>query len=194
MIRRRREGEELERVKLFSEIPFLEDERIVLKRVEDSDAQELERMASDPKVYRYLPTFLYEQNGGDAHKVIRDFYDRLFPRKEAVLLGVYRKVGRKPEFCGLAELYGYREDILKISMGYRLMEEYWGQGLATRTVALLVDYLYGRTDIEIITASTMPENQASARVLRKNGFIMTSSRVPEDWGYEEMTPADKWFR
>jgi ribosomal-protein-alanine N-acetyltransferase len=58
----------------------------------------------------------------------------------------------------------------------------------------MVDYLYSRTEIEIITASTMVENKASARVLTKNGFIMTSSGVEEDWGYEHMTIADKWFR
>ena len=28
----------------------------------------------------------------------------------------------------------------------------------------------------------------------KNGFIRTASGVPEDWGYEEPTVADKWFR
>ncbi|MCR5689516.1 MAG: hypothetical protein K6G71_04625 [Clostridiales bacterium] len=46
----------------------------------------------------------------------------------------------------------------------------------------------------MITASTMIENKASARVLQKNGFQLTASGVPEDWGYEQPTVADKWFR
>jgi ribosomal-protein-alanine N-acetyltransferase len=58
----------------------------------------------------------------------------------------------------------------------------------------MVDYLFAKTDIEIITASTMVENRASARVLEKNGFTRTSRGVPEDWGYAEPTLADKWFR
>ncbi|MBQ1552453.1 MAG: hypothetical protein IIZ66_02805 [Clostridia bacterium] len=58
----------------------------------------------------------------------------------------------------------------------------------------MVDWLYSRTDTEIITASTMIENKASARVLQKNGFQLTASGVPEDWGYEQPTVADKWFR
>ena len=58
----------------------------------------------------------------------------------------------------------------------------------------MVDYLFGQTDIEIITDSTMVENRASARVLEKNGFIQTASGAPEDWGYTEPTLADKWFR
>ena len=70
----------------------------------------------------------------------------------------------------------------------------WGQGIATEAVALMAEYLFSRTDIEIITASTMVDNIASARVLEKNGFTKTASAVSEDWGYCEPTAADKWFR
>ena len=54
---------------------------------------------------------------------------------------------------------------------------------------MMIDYCFSQTDIEIITASTMIENRASARVLEKNGFIMTAHAVPEDWDYREPTPA-----
>ena len=58
----------------------------------------------------------------------------------------------------------------------------------------MLDYLSGQTDVRIITASTMVENRASARVLEKNGFIRVTPGVPEDWGYDAPTIADKWFR
>jgi len=51
-----------------------------------------------------------------------------------------------------------------------------------------------RVTLKKITASTMVENKASARVLRKNGFDLVVSAVGEDWGYEELTIADKWIR
>ena len=35
---------------------------------------------------------------------------------------------------------------------------------------------------------------AAAHVLENNDFIMTATSVPEDWGYQELTIADKWFR
>ena len=59
---------------------------------------------------------------------------------------------------------------------------------------MLVDYIYNQTDIEIITASTMVENRASANVLRKGGFSMVSHAVDEDWGFEQPTITDKWVR
>jgi len=59
---------------------------------------------------------------------------------------------------------------------------------------MMIDYLYKETDIEIITASTMIENQASANVLRKNGFQLVVHAVDEDWGYDKPTVTDKWIR
>lgn len=178
--------------KLFSEIPYLKNDRILIKGVEDRDAEALKQMTQNPDVYRYLPTFLLEQQYDDVHEAIRSMYADCFKNEENLILGIYLQEGMT--FCGLAEFYGYKDLIHKVCVGYRLKQEYWGRGIATQTVALMVDYLYSETDIEIITASTMIENTASAHVLMKNDFIMTSKAVPEDWGYETPTIADKWFR
>jgi hypothetical protein len=48
--------------------------------------------------------------------------------------------------------------------------------------------------IEIITASTMVENHASAHVLENKGFTLVNRAVDEDWGFPQPTPADKWIR
>ena len=179
--------------KLFDEIPYMDNGRIVLKKLEETDSEALLELIRSKPVYRYLPTFLYEQQfGEDMHEMIRKLYTDCFARKESLIMGIYLKDGMK--FCGLAEYYGYKDPIHKTCLGYRLMESCWGQGIASETVAMMIDYCFSQTDIEIITASTMVENRASARVLEKNGFIMTSSAVPEDWGYSEPTIADKWFR
>ena len=53
---------------------------------------------------------------------------------ESIILGVYLREDER--FCGLAEIYGYRSEIHKASIGYRLLEAYWGQGIATRTLRL----------------------------------------------------------
>ena len=58
---------------------------------------------------------------------------------------------------------------------------------------MLTKELLSNRGIEIITASTMIENQASARVLQKNGFTLVNHAVYEDWGYPEPTLTDKWI-
>ena len=174
--------------KLFSEIPYLKSERLVLKGLTRADAPALQELVDSSNVYRYLPTFLFEKQYPDVSYVTEHLYDECW--KESIILGVYDGGG----FCGLAEMYGYRDPIHKISVGYRLLERCWGQGIASEALGMMIDYLYNETDIEIITASTMVENRASARLLLKNGFQMVVHAVDEDWGYKKPTIADKWIR
>ena len=174
--------------KLFSEIPLLKSGELILKRIGERDGAALRGLVDDPVVYRYLPTFLFEKKYPDIDAVIGGLYDECL--KESIILGVFRN----GDFCGLAEMYGFRDDIHKVSVGYRLLQRYWGKGIASGALGLMIDYLYGETDIEIITASTMVENKASARVLQKNGFELVASGVGEDWGYETPTITDKWIR
>ncbi len=179
------------RKKLFSDIPNIAGKFIVLNRVVDTDADALRDLIENPRVQQYEPAYLFEKQRDDVHETIRLMYGDLFTNKESLILAIRSK--DTGELIGLAEFYGLRERLRKISIGYRLRERWWGQGIATEAAQLMVGYLYGETDIEIITASTMVENKASARVLEKADFIRTSRYVEEDWGYPEPVIVDKWF-
>ncbi len=117
-------------------------------------------------------------------------YSLRYELKGSLLLGIYED----DSFCGIAEMYGYKEKIHKISVGFRLPERCWGRGIASRALGLMVDYIYSKTDIEIIQASSLPENHGSARVLEKNGFSLVVQGSDEDWGYDHPLPTDKWIR
>ena len=177
---------------LFTEIPCLEGESVILKKIVDEDAEGLEDLRKSGDVYRLLPTFLFEQQIEDVHEVIRQMYEGpLYKEEQSLMLGIYPK-GTK-EFAGIIELYGYRKEYQKISLGYRLRKKYWGQGLATDATKTLLRYLSEETHVEIVTASTLPDNAASANVLTKCGFTLVVDGVGEDWGYPTLLPTDKWI-
>ena len=180
-----------QRKNLFDEIPAIEGERIVLNQVVDTDADDLRDLIENPLVQRYLPAYLFEKQRSDVHETISLLYGDLFANKESLILAIRMK--ETGELAGLVEFYSYRKSLRKISVGYRLRERFWGQGIATEAARLMVGYLYGETEIEIITASTMIENEASAHVLEKADFLRTARYVEEDWGYPEPTIVDKWF-
>lgn len=179
------------RAKLFCDIPRIEQDGIVLRRLTEADVPFLEELVASEAVYRYEPTYLFERQYTNMRAMLCDLYGVCFVAKESLILGV--EVAGDGGACGLAEFYGLRDDVHKISVGYRFLPRSWGRGVATRTVRAMVEYLYKKTDIEIITASTMVDNAASARVLEKAGFIRTACSVEEDWGYPTPTLADKWF-
>ena len=113
--------------KLFDEIPYMDHDRLVLKKLEKTDSEALLELIRSEPVYRYLPSFLFErQFGDDMHEMIRELYFECFEQKESLILGVYLKDGMR--FCGLAEYYGYKDAIHKTCLGYRLMESCWGTG------------------------------------------------------------------
>ncbi|MBR0509055.1 MAG: GNAT family N-acetyltransferase [Clostridia bacterium] len=172
---------------LFPESPSLRVNGVTLHADTAAAGPALQAFKKSDAVYRYLPTFLFERRYPDVETVIARLYTEAM--EESLILGVYRN----GEFCGLAEFYGYKAHINKISVGYRLAESCWGKGTATEALRLMVDLLYAKTPIEIITASTMVENKASARVLQKNGFTLVVEGAEEDWGYPTPTKADKWI-
>ena len=174
--------------KLFSEIPCLKGKRVTLRPLAADDADGLRELTESDAVYRYLPAFLFESKYEDKAEVIARLYDECIG--DSLILGIFTD----DAFCGLAEIYGYRAPLSKASVGYRLLERYWGKGIATEALGLLVKYLLEETDVRIITASTMAENHTSAHVLQKNGFRQLPDTEPEDWGYAEPIMAEKWLR
>jgi [ribosomal protein S5]-alanine N-acetyltransferase len=59
----------------------------------------------------------------------------------------------------------------KANLGYWIGEQYWGRGIATECVGLIIDYAFSdELGLEEVTAYVFPENKASIRVLEKNGM------------------------
>ena len=166
---------------LFDVFPVLESERLVLRELTLSDAEALDGFIRSPSVYRYLPTFLFEQSYADTREMIGRARTECFDTKQSILFGVCLRTDPL-SVIGLAEIYNYEPEKEKASIGYRLSERYWGRGIASESAALLKSYLLERTDVRKITAHVMAENAASARVLERNGFLLRWSGLREDWG------------
>ncbi len=177
-------------MKLFEEYPYLEDETLIIKRMTDEDADALGAFAASDEVYRYLPTFLYEQKYDDAAEVLKKMDAECFDTKESILMGIYYKP-EESRFIGLAEIYNYEENKAKASIGCRIAKEWWGRGICTDVVKLLKEYLLS-TDVRTITAHIMRENQASAGTTKKNGFLCKYPDTYGDWGFDDLIYADKY--
>lgn len=57
----------------------------------------------------------------------------------------------------------------EIGLGYALLPEYWGMGLATEIASAIVDLAFSRLGFESIIVGSLPDNQASRRVIEKIG-------------------------
>jgi ribosomal-protein-alanine N-acetyltransferase len=71
-----------------------------------------------------------------------------------------------------------KEDVYRksIEIGYFLGEQYWGKGIATTAVGLLLEYIKSNFDVIRIYAEVFGHNAASMKVLEKNGFHLEGIR------------------
>lgn len=174
--------------KLFSKLPELKGKRLLIRPLATGDAADLKKMTESEEVYRFLPTFLFENKYEDKEYVISHLYDECL--EDSLILGVFCE----GEFCGLAEMYAYRPMIKKISVGVRFIKKYWGAGVASEALELMVDYLFSETDIKLIAASTMTENKNAGNVLKKQGFRRAAHGIYENWGFDKPVAADVWLK
>lgn len=176
---------------LFDEYPFLQNDLILIHRLQPEDAEALGRLARDPAVSRTVPTFLYEKKYEDPALVIEREEEELFRTGEGILLGVYLK--EAPEkLVGLAEIYGYEPAKEKASIGDRILPEYWRRGISTAVVGLLTDYLIGEIGLKTVTAHILRGNEGSAACVLRNGYVQKFSNIYEDWGFSEPCLTDKY--
>ena len=68
-----------------------------------------------------------------------------------------------------------------VEIGYEVIPEFRGIGLATEIAAVLVDNAFNFPEVTHIIAHTLPQENASCKVLRKCGFKLVAEEVdPED--------------
>lgn len=86
------------------------------------------------------------------------------------------------EFAGAAAFKGKPQDN-KVEIAYGTFEEHRNKGVTTEICRQLVLLALRTEPGVIITARTLPEENASARVLRKNGFVLTGTIWDDEDGY-----------
>jgi len=69
-----------------------------------------------------------------------------------------------------------------VEIAYGIVPAYQGHGYATEAATALVTFALERVDVCTIRAHTMPDNNASMRVLVKAGFQLVGDVVDEEDG------------
>ena len=130
-----------------------------------TDRGELAAQANHRSVWRNLTDrFPHPYTLRDAVEWIGRVEGQTPPQHFAVVVE-----GRVAGGAGLAPIsqYGGRA----AEAGYWLGPEHWGRGLASAVVGMLVPYAFGVLGMQRVQASVFGWNEASARVLEKNGFV-----------------------
>jgi ribosomal-protein-alanine N-acetyltransferase len=166
---------------MFQKLPNIQSGRLSLTPIQESDLEDLWRIYSNPVHFRWTPD-TSTKNKETLRKRIGHF-QRDFDKKKRLFLAL-RLDGK---LIGVLEAFDYKKRSASATIGYRLHEDVWNQGLASEALSLFCHYLTTACQLQTIHAFVLPENQASQKVLEKNDFRL-QGHVTENWkGHGEVT-------
>jgi len=151
---------------IFTRIPTLETDRLILRRMQLSDADDMFEYAHRADVTKHLtwdphPDIMYTREYlayVGTHYTAGDFFDWAVVERES---------GRMIGTCGFTRFHCESDSA---EIGYVLNPTYWGRGIATEAVGAVIRFGFQKLELNRIEAKFMEGNEASRRVMEKNGM------------------------
>ncbi len=141
----------------------LETERLYLRQWVPDDWVRFKQLLVNPQVSQYVPQRDWTDERIQSR--ISDYTQQSGIRGWTLWPVIHRADSRFIGFCGFGN-----EDSSEVGMGWRLLPEYWGQGLATEAAAATLHYGFSTWGFPLVSAHAQIPNKASSRVLEKIGM------------------------
>ena len=151
---------------IFSHLPTLETERLILRPMRMSDARDLFAYAQDPEVSRHV-LWDTHRSLGESRQFLRGAlrqYRRGQPSSFAITL---KDSGRMIGTIGFMWL---NLDHQSAEVGYSLSRDYWNRGIMTEALRQVVAFGFERLRLNRIEAQHEVDNPASGRVMAHVGM------------------------
>ena len=151
---------------LFSNLPTIETERLLLRRMLVGDCYDMYEYAKDPEVTKYLtwsphPTVDYTKEylaHLSHHYRLGDFYDwALILKEENKMIGT----------CGFTRFH-FPHDAAEV--GYVINPAYRGRGLAPEALLAVMSFGFEKIGLHRIEAKYIEGNEASRRLMERVGM------------------------
>ena len=152
---------------VLKDLPTLETERLILRKMVLNDAEAVFAYASNSEVSRYT---LWETHRSiEDSRAFLEFATQKYENGGEPDWGiVYRGNGCLVGACGLVN---WEAEHARAEVGFVLSREYWGRGLMSEAVRAILRFGFERMNLNRIEARCIAENAASARVMEKAGMV-----------------------
>jgi len=152
----------------FSPFPELKTQRLFLRKLEKTDANEVFFLRSNENVLRYL--------GKEPSKTIaeaEEFISKInkaVDENESILWGI-TFLSDPSVVIGTICLWNFQKENYRCEIGYLLHPDHWWVGIMKEAINSVVEYGFSALGLHSIEALLSPENIASSSVLESTGFV-----------------------
>lgn len=154
---------------------LIETARLQMREFCQGDIDAVYEFLIDSEVAKYTGDQGLVKNKQDAEDVINNIWLAEYKKYGYARYALVHKADDKViGFCGVK----YEPDLLGPGVGcpdigYRMLPEYWGQGLGTEAVKACLNYAREELGLTRIIGEVAEENIASNKLLLKLGFKLT---------------------
>lgn len=150
---------------LFS-MPTLETDRLILRRINMKDAQDIFEYSRDAEVARHV-LWAAQKDISEAKDYCR-FMMKRYRQDLPSSWGIVDKSSRR--LVGTIGYMDYREEHGSVEVGYSLAKWMWNGGYMTEALRRVIEYTFEAMDINRIEAQHELDNPSSGRVMEKCGM------------------------
>ena len=151
---------------LFDKNLILESERLLLRPIKESDADDIFEIFSDKEVMKYYDLLPFSSINDAVNQV--GIFRECLSEKTMIRWGIELKESNK--LIGTCGFFAFSEESLKAEMGYELNSKYWNKGVMSEALKMIMDFIFKETDINRIEAYVEPMNTSSLKLLESLGF------------------------
>ncbi len=152
--------------RIFINLPTLETERLILRKLEYSDKHDIFSYAKNPEVAKHV-LWDAHQSEFDTLGFLNLIYEA-YNKNEAAPWGIQLK--NEDKIIGTTGFVHWDKNNREAEIGYALSQDFWNRGIISEAVTEVIKFGFGQMELIKITSSCKPENIGSFKVLQKCGF------------------------
>lgn len=153
---------------IYSDLPTLETDRLILRKVTLNDVEDMFSYGSDEDVSKYV-TWETHQSLSDTKEFV-EFILNQYKMGKIAPWGIEHKESGK--FIGTIDFVWWEPKHKSAEIGYVISKEFWGKGLTTEAAKGLISFGFEKMDLVRIQARCFLENIGSKRVMEKTGMSL----------------------
>ena len=157
----------------FTPFPVLKTERLTLRQLVSSDANEIFALRSDHNINKYLDR--KPSKSIDDAKTFIETINENIQRNNSIYWAITLSVSDTDKLIGTICLFDFSDDNLKGEIGYELLPDFQGKGIMQEATSKVIDFGIQHIGLISIEAYTHSENQSSTRLLEKFNFKKNSA-------------------
>jgi [ribosomal protein S5]-alanine N-acetyltransferase len=152
----------------FQPLPDLNTERLILRKINNNDAEQVFQLRSDKEVMKHIGKYPMTSID-EANAFIKLIIDLL-----EINSGITWAIALKEEpnkLIGTIGLWRLIKEHYRAEIGYMLHPTYWKKGITKEAILKVIGFGFIELKLHSIEGRINPQNTASAKTLESTGFV-----------------------